>query len=84
MTDNTETQDLEEAEPEVNSYQITVTRVYEADYTNRELTALMERHGAESKTEAIEIMLLQREKGNVRPTEKLLALDTQANESPNY
>jgi len=83
MTDNTETQDLEEPEPEVNSYQITVTRVYEADYTNREAMALMEQNGADSTTAAIEMMLLQREKGNVRQTEKLLALDTQVNESPN-
>lgn len=75
-----------EAEPqklEMNSYEISATRVFEADFTVEQLQKLMQQTGVESPDEAIEVAYLNQEKQNVRPEQKLLAVDVQANETPN-
>jgi hypothetical protein len=74
-----------EAEPqklEMSSYEISATRVFEADFSVEQLQTLMQRTGAESPDEAIELAFLNKEKQNVRPEQKLLAVDVQANETP--
>lgn len=80
MTDKEEVE--EEQMPEFTSFQIHATRIFETDFSESQIQKLIQQTDADTTEEAIEISILQNEKQFVRPEQKLLAVDIQANESP--
>jgi len=84
MTDN-DTEDPAEPEeqpkpqmPEATSYEVRATRVFEVDFTERQLRSMMQQTGTESPEEAIEQAYLRQEMKHIEPEQKLLAADVQA------
>jgi hypothetical protein len=81
MTDNDDTQTEAQPEqqmPEMTSYQIRATRVFEQDFAEQQVEGLMQQTGADSPEEAIEQILLQQETDHIEPDQKLLGVDVQA------
>lgn len=78
MTEETEQQNQRPMTPDMQSFKITVTRVFEADFPSQEVTALLEQTGEDDPGEAISQMFLQEEKQNVAPQQKLLGVNVEA------
>jgi hypothetical protein len=71
MTDQTESQD----EVEINSYAVTVTRVFEVDFSNQQVGQLMQQTGQDEAEAAIEAALEADETNKIAPEQKLLGID---------
>jgi len=87
MTDN-DTEDLgvpeeqpEQQMPEMTSYEVRATRVFEMDFAERQLQGMVQQTGADTAEEAIEQALLRQEIKHIEPEQKLLGADVQADES---
>lgn len=65
--------------PEMTSYEISTSRVFEMDFSEKQIQGLMQRTGATDPETAIEEMLLQQETQHIEPEQKLLGVDVQAN-----
>ena len=84
MTDNNEeeaTELIENGQPEIESYTITVTRAFEVDITDRQLQRIVQQTGADFPEEALEQVNFQRERQNVDPEQKLLGVDVNVESS---
>jgi hypothetical protein len=63
---------------ESNSYEITVTRSFEVDISEEGEERLMAQMGVDDPEKAVELSLMQSEKQNVSPEEKLLMVEVNA------
>jgi hypothetical protein len=63
---------------ESNSYEITVTRSFEVDISEEGEERLMAQMGVDDSEKAVELSLMQSEKQNVSPEEKLLMVEVNA------
>lgn len=65
---------------EMDSYEITATRRFEIDLSGQQVAGMMQQTGADNPEQAIEQVLLGRERQQVEPEEKLIGVQVQADE----
>jgi len=73
MTEN-DTDEIE-AEPEMNSFEITSTRHFEVDFSDGQIAQLLEQTGAETPENALAQITGENERNKIAPEEKLLGVD---------
>lgn len=72
-----------EQSTQVESYTVTATRVFEMDFSKQQLEGMMRRTGADTPSQAIEDIFLQKETDHVEPEQKLIGADVQTHEPSN-
>jgi hypothetical protein len=78
MTDTPTDEPVEEM-PDMTSFEVTATRAFEMDFSERQLQGMMQRTEADTPEEAIEEVFVQQEVQHVEPEQKLLGADVQVN-----
>lgn len=61
--------------PEMNSYEVTITRAFEQDFSQKQLRMMVKQSEATTFEEAIEQMFLSQEQDNIDAAQKLLGLN---------
>ena len=74
--ENTDFQEPDVAE--IKTFKITSTRVIEMDFAAPQLQSLLHQTDAESEAEAVETVLLERERQFIDPEQKLLGAEVEA------